>query len=116
VRPGEQAVRGVVVGERPAHRVRVKVGQGVHHHRAVLVRQQHRAPDVGDPGPQVHALAHQAGREAEPDGGVVVAGGHDHGSAFAQPGQGVRQQLDGLDGRDRPVVYVTGDDDRADAL
>ena len=59
----------------------------------------------------------QPGREAEPDGRVVVAAGQDHlGTGTGQGHQGVVEQADDVDPRQGTVIDVAGDEDDVDRL
>ncbi len=103
---------------RLAHGLGIEVGQAVDGDGAVLVLQQDGGADTGGVGAQVHARGvDQAGTEAEAARGVVVAAGDDHARAGdGQPGEGLVGQRHGIDGRQRAVVDVAGEQHHVDAL
>src|SRR5699024_11106995 len=72
--------------------------------------------EVLHPGAHREALAEERGGEAEAGGGVVVAGGEDDAGELGEPQQGVGEEVDDGDGRDRAGVHVAGDEDGVDAL
>ena len=99
-------------------RVRLQVGHPVDRDRPMPVRQQHRLGQRPGPGPQVHpGRVDQRAAEAEPGRRVVVAAGHDDPRArVAQPDQPVLAQRHRVQGRDRTIVDVTGDEHGVDLL
>src|SRR5690606_37773248 len=83
---------------------------------AVGVGQHHGGAAGGGVGAQVDAgAADEPGGDAEPAGGVVVAGDHHRRhTEVGQPVQGVVEQFDRGERRHGPVVHVAGDDHRVD--
>jgi len=103
---------------REPHGVRLEVRNAVDRDLAVLVLEQHRSADVLPASAQVHAGRVRESRvEPQPGRGVVVAAGDDHGGpGRGQPRERVVGELDGVHGRQRPVVDVAGDHHEVDVL
>ncbi len=107
-------------GEAPglAQGLRVEVGEAVDRHRTVHVGQLDGTGGLVGVGAQVNTgVVDQPRPEAQPLGGVVVAAGDHHPRPGGrEPGEGLVGEPHRVDGRQRPVVDVAGEDDQVDLL
>ncbi len=105
---------GLLHPELVLHEGRFEVRQTVEGDVAVGVGQHDGGAGGGRLGPQVDAGAvDESGADAEPAGGVVVAGDHHRGHAEVREAvQGVVEELDRGERGHRAVVHVAGHDHR----
>lgn len=97
---------------------RFEIRQSVEGDVAVCVGEHDGGGAAGGVGAQVDArVVDETGTDAEPTGGVMVPGDH-HGrhARLGEPVQRAVEQLDGGERWHRPVVHVTGDEDRVDLV